>query len=149
TLIKRDVFAGSAQQPRPLTIFKNLIYLEASEASIRALEVLTTPCYTYISKSDEISVFAEHLFQESKVVKWDYKLYPDSQIFIIRADGKGVIATFYPEQQVNAFTRFDTDGLFKDIVAVQEGTETAMYPTVLRDNGPWIERFASRYYSDH
>lgn len=147
-LIKRQMFAGASQQPRPLTIFKEVIYLECSQKSIRSLEILSNPYYTYISKSDDVSIYSGHLFQESKVVKWDYKQYPDSQVHMVREDGEKIIQTYLTEQQINGFTRRITDGEYLDVVAVQEGSETAIYDTVQRDSGPWIERVASRYYSD-
>jgi len=150
-LVKRQMFAGAAQNPRPLTIFKNVVYVEANQASLRDLEVLVTPFYTYIDKSDNFSLFSEHLLTASPVLTWDYKHYPDSQIVIIRKDGKMVFCTYLKEQELSAFTWRDTNygnDLFQDVACVQEGTESFPYLTVKRQSGVWFERMASRYYQD-
>ena len=151
SLIKRGMFAGAAQQPRPLTIFKNVIYMEASQISMRDLDILVTPFYTYIDKSDNVSLFSEHLLQASPIVTWDYAMYPDSQIYSVRQDGVMVLTTYFKEQEMNSFSRRNTNGgidKFLDVVCVQEGTQSFPYPTVQRSSGVWIERMASRYYTD-
>ena len=147
-LIKRQMFAGASQQPRPLTIFKNVVYLEANQGAMRDLEILVTPYYTYISASTDISIYSGHLLTASPVLIWDYKQYPDSQIYSVRKDGIMVLTTYFKEQEIQAFSWLDTVGTFLDVNAVQEGTETAVYTTAQRASGPWIERFASRYYKD-
>jgi hypothetical protein len=148
-LIKRYMFAGSAPQPRPLTLFKDVLYVEASQQSIRDLEILTTPYYTYISESHDISLMSAHLLQQSPVVAWDYKLYPDSQVYMVRADGKMICNTFFKEGQLNTFTWFDTLGLFKDIACVQELTETTAYVLANRTSFIGVEKFVPRDYSDN
>lgn len=147
-LVKRYMFAGAAQQPRPLAIFKDVLYVEASQASIRSLEILVTPYYTYISKSDDISLFSQHLLTVSPIKTWDYKLYPDSQIFSVREDGVMIMTSYLPEQQINAFSWVDTEGSWLDVACIQEGKETFAYATAQRGNVAWLERFASRYYTD-
>jgi hypothetical protein len=150
-LIKRYAFAGGAQQPRPLHIFKNIVYLEANQGAMRDLEVLVTPFYTYIDKSEDVSLFSEHLLTASPLIAWDYKLYPDSQIISVRTDGIALLTTYFQEQQLQAFSWMDTNNgvdKFLDVVCIQEGVETYAYFAVQRQSGPWIERMASRYYSD-
>lgn len=150
-LIKRYAFAGGSQSPRPLHIFKNIVYLEANQGAIRDLEVLVTPFYTYIDKSEDVSLFSEDLVSVSTITAWDYKLYPDSQIFAVRADGKALAITYFKEQEIEAFSWMDTNNgndSFEDVVCVQEGTETFVYWSVNRTTGGWIERMNSRYYKD-
>jgi hypothetical protein len=150
-LIKRYAFAGGAQQPRPLHIFKNIVYLEANQGAIRDLEVLVTPFYTYIDKSDDVSLFSEDLLTHNPIVAWDYKQYPDSQIFAVQANGQALAITYFQEQQIQAFAWMDTNGgkdKYMDVACCQEGTETYAYWSVNRQTGGWIERMASRYYND-
>ena len=150
-LIKRYAFAGGAQQPRPLHIFKNIVYLEANQGAIRDLEVLVTPFYTYIDKSDDVSLFSEDLLTHNTIVAWDYKQYPDSQIFAVQANGQALAITYFQEQQIQAFAWMDTNGgkdKYMDVACCQEGTETYAYWSVNRQTGGWIERMASRYYND-
>lgn len=150
-LIKRYAFAGGAQNPRPLHIFKNIVYLEANLGCIRDLEVLVTPFYTYIDKSDDVSLFSEDLIQNNTITAWDYKQYPDSQIMATRLDGTALSITYFQEQQIQAFSWMDTNNgrdSFLDVACAQEGTETYAYWTVKRQTGTWIERMASRYFTD-
>jgi hypothetical protein len=150
-LIKRYAFAGGAQQPSPLHIFKNIVYLEANQGCMRDLEVLVTPFYTYIDKSEDVSLFSEDLLTASPITAWDYKLYPDSQICSVRADGIAILTTYFQEQQIQAFSWMDTNNgidKFMDVSCVQEGIESFAYWSVNRKSGGWIERMASRYYKD-
>lgn len=155
--VSKQVFAGASQLPRPLHVFKNILYMEANGQILRDLEVLTTLYGSYIQGSNEVSIYAGHMFNGHSISFWDYSQYPNSIVWMVRDDGKKIGFSYMPEQQMMAFHIHDTLGNYEDVAAVQEGTVTAVYDLVLRDvndefgnptTGRSMERMCDRDFTD-
>lgn len=103
----------------------------------------------YMLESDgydgnDISIFATHLFDGRKVVDWTW-CSSVSLMWIAFEDGGAATLTFVKEHQLNAFTRYETDGWFESVESVNEDGEESVYTGVIREiNGVptrMIERF--------
>lgn len=131
---------------RPLKIDTDVLYAEGQGGSIRLLS------YNDINKvysGVDMSILANHLFGVGKSVKaWAYSDEPFKLVWAHREDGIGLSFTLLKEQQVYAWMRQTTKGLYKDMLSVQEGPRTSVYTIVQRYvNGRWskfLERFAPR-----
>jgi hypothetical protein len=145
--IRPQVWAGAAKTPRPIQIIKNIIYVQAENISIRDLQIQTTPYYTFIADSEEVTSFADHLFDGFTISEWDYSQFPDSIVWIIRNDGTLIGLTYVHEQKITAFHRHDTLGDYKSVACIQEGNEVVVYVIVERTINSNVVKYVERFYT--
>lgn len=67
---------------------------------------------------DDISLISSHLFTGYEITELCYQQEPDSLIWAIRSDGYMLSATYVREQQVLAWSRHNTDGLFESVATI-------------------------------
>src|SRR4029077_14617003 len=104
----------------------------------------------------DISALSVHLFFDFQLLKWAWAEELWRQVMIVRSDGVLLTMTYVPEQEVYGWTRYDTQGLFKSVVSIPEGTTNAVYVIEQRnvDLGQdgescwvnYIERFDARQW---
>lgn len=140
-----------ANNLRPLRINYDVIYGQHKGNRIHNLAFAwQKQSYT----GGDISTLAAHLFDTHLTVDWAYAEEPYKIVWAVRDDGKLLSLTYVPDQEVLAWARHDTQGLFKSICSVPEDNEDAIYTIVERyvpgvndPGGDWVyylERFASR-----
>lgn len=87
----------------------------------------------------DISTLAAHLFDTFLTVDWCYAEEPFKIVWAVRSDGHLLSLSYVPEQDVYAWTRHDTQGLFKSVCSIPEGNVDAVYVVVERYvNGAWV-----------
>lgn len=108
--------------------------------------------YTYVSDSydgDELSIFANHLFENKQVVDMAYSKEPYRILWCVMSDGTINALTYNKKQEVVGWHKHETKGKFESVAVVREGYEDIPYFVVKRTiNGEekrFIERMASRY----
>jgi len=103
-------------------------------------------------RTDDISVFARHLFENMDIVDWAYAEKPGSVIWAVRGDGKLLCLTWDQAQQVWGWTLCETDGFFEGVCVIYEGGEDRAYFVVRRtindDERLFVERMASALWED-
>lgn len=82
--------------------------------------------------TSDITQLAPHLFDGYSIVDWAFASEPNKLLWVVRNDGILLSCTYVPEQEVYAWSRHDTQGLFKSICVVPEGGEDAVYVLVDR-----------------
>lgn len=97
----------------------------------------------------ELTVFARQIFPYgTTAVRMAFAPEPYGLLFVVRSDGVLCVCAYLPEQQVTAWSRYTTQGLFEDVCVVPEMGTYAVYVIVRRVvNGAtvrYIERFAAR-----
>jgi hypothetical protein len=144
----RQTGAGSASQI-PIEVGDSALYVQARGSVIR--DVLFTFEREGYS-GNEVTIFANHLFDKYTIVDWAYQEIPHSIIWVVRSDGALLGLTYVREHQVIGWHRHDTDGLVENVCVVPEGTEDALYLTIKRTvDGKtvrYIERMATRQIVD-
>ena len=107
--------------------------------------------YTYVSDSydgEELSIFANHLFEGREVVDMAYSKEPYRILWCVMSDGTVNALTYNKKQEVAGWHRHETKGKIESAAVVREGSEDAVYFVVKREiNGQtkrFIERMASR-----
>lgn len=102
----------------------------------------------------EVSLLAEHLFPYgTSIARLDYAKEPFSLVHCVRSDGIVPVLAYLREQEVNAWSTFDTDGDYEDFCSIVESTGViSTYVIARRDiNGSsvrYIERFANREFAN-
>jgi hypothetical protein len=90
------------------------------------------------------------LFENYQLVQWAYAQEPFKVIWGVRNDGTALSLTYIKEQEVQGWSRHDTDGLFYGVCSIVEPPVNAVYWVVKRYiNGNWYyykERFDNRLW---
>jgi hypothetical protein len=133
---------------QPLIIGSAVIFVQARNNVVRDLyEDLVEG-----TGGSDLTIFASHLFEGKQIVSWAYQQVPNSIIWVVLDDGQMLGLTYLRDHKVWAWHRHDTDGLFKDVIAIPEGNEDAVYVIVERvidgNTKKYIERMYSRYFAD-
>jgi hypothetical protein len=138
---------GGSATVRPLKINKQALYVEDKGGAIRSLG------YEFSSDTYEgkdLTVTADHLFEGHSIVEWCFQKIPNHVVWMVRDDGVLIGLTYLVEQEVVAWHRHTTDGLFESISCVTEPTEDAVYAVVRRNvNGSdvrYVEKLNTRIF---
>lgn len=138
------VGAGSAQ---PVIVNNNMIYGAARGGHVREL-AYSWQAGGYVT--GDLSLRAPHLFDGMNIVDLAYAKSPHPVVWAVSSGGLLLGLTYVPEQQIGAWHKHDTDGLFESVTVVAEGNEDAVYVVVQRNiNGSdvrFVERMAERAF---
>ena len=137
-----------ASNVQPVIINNNLIYAAARGGHMREL------AYSWQASgfvTGDLSLRAPHLFDNLDIVDMAYAKAPQPIVWAVSSSGRLLGLTYVPEQQVGAWHRHDTDGVFESCTVVAEGNEDFLYVIVRRTvNGQsvrYVERMASRMWA--
>src|SRR4051812_6123604 len=92
----------------------------------------------------DLSLRAPHLFDGLDVVDLAFSKAPFPFVWMVSSDGTLLGLTYIPEQQLGAWHRHDTDGLFESCAVVAEGSEDVLYVVVQRTVGGVSVRYVER-----
>ena len=133
-------YNGISSTVPPIPINSQILYVQSMGGTIRDLS------YNFYSQrctSTDTTVLSSHLFEGHQVLQWAYAQEPYKLIWCVREDGTALSFTYIKEQEVQAYSRHDTNGLFVGVCSVTEPPVNAVYWIVKRFvNGSWY------YYSE-
>lgn len=103
-------------------------------------------------KTDDLTIFSRHLFENEDIVDWAFAEKPASAIWVVRADGKLLCLTWDQSQEVWGWTVCETDGRFKRVCSITEQGEDRVYflveRTIKQVTKLYVERMASELWED-
>src|SRR5699024_8907608 len=142
---RAQTYNGSGWLP-PLVVGDTALYLQARGSIVRDLGYQMEGLDRL--GSNDLTIFATHLFNGYQIEEWDYAQVPNSVVWAVRDDGTLLGLTYVRDHRVWGWHRHVTDGAFESVVVVPEGSEDALYCIVRRTiNGQtrrYIERLTSR-----
>lgn len=96
----------------------------------------------------ELTVLAEHLFRNKKIIDWAYQQEPNSIVWAVRDDGVLLGFTYLREQEVWSWHRHITAGQFESVCTIPGDGRDEVWAIMKRTvNGVtkrYIELFAAR-----
>jgi hypothetical protein len=122
---------------KPLRIAQELLFVQKDGKKVRAIS------YSLAEDANiapDITLFAEHI-TGTGIVDMAFSQDPDYLVWSIRNDGYLLSLTHLREQQVTAWARHNTDGLFERVSCIPESTGSTPYVIVNRT----INGVAKRY----
>lgn len=143
--IKNQTYWGVSHLA-PLTMGNSAIFIEGSGDMIRDL-VYSLEADGFAGNS--LTILANHLFEDKKIVSWCYQQHSDSIVWCVMDDGSLIGMTYYREQQVVGWHTHETDGEFESIASISTGEGVnEVYAIVNRTIGGatkrYVEKFAKR-----
>lgn len=146
--VKPQSYIG-ASQVQPVIVNNALLYAAARGGHIREL-AYNWQANGYVT--GDLSLRATHLFDGLTVDDVAFQKAPHPSLWAISSNGRLLSLTYVPEQQVGAWARHDTDGLFESVAVVAEGEEDRVYVVARRtidgNTVRYVERMASRLWTD-
>lgn len=133
----------------PIVIGNAAVFVSGRGNSVKALR------YDFATDgfpSNDLTIYARHLFDGYTITDWDFALSPFGVVWAVRSDGTLLGLTLLPEQDVVAWHRHDTgadDGdTFESVACLPDGIDDSVYVIVKRTidgvTTRAIEKFASR-----
>lgn len=145
----RPEISRGASRLNPIVV-DNVVFYETAKTG----EIRTIGYEFQINglKTDDVTIFSRHLFENQDVVDWAYAEKPASAIWVVRGDGKLLCLTWDQSQQVWGWTLCETNGLFKRVTSITEEGEDRVYFLVERviegATKLYVERMASELWED-
>ncbi|EIV5432937.1 hypothetical protein L9C98_002462 [Klebsiella aerogenes] len=139
---------GSSDVP-PIAVSNIALFIQEKGSVVRDL------AYSFDVdgfQGNDLTILANHLFQKRSIVDWSFCIVPFSSAFCVRDDGKLLVLTYLPDQQVFAWSPQSSAGKYESTCGIGEGSEDAIYFVVNRTiNGQvvrYIERLSSRQFTN-
>lgn len=137
-----------ANAAQPIVVNSTIVYAEGRGGHVREM------AYNFQAggyMTGDLSLRSPHLFDNKEITDMTFSRSPFPICWFVNDDGEMLGLTYIPEQQVGAWHKHDTDGLFESVCSITEGNEDAIYVIVRRTiNGStarYVERMASRYFA--
>ncbi|EOC1317149.1 hypothetical protein ACI09J_001771 [Cronobacter turicensis] len=137
---------GSSNVP-PIAVANIALFLQEKGSVVRDL------AYSFDVdgyQGTDLTVLANHLFQNHQIVDWSFTTVPYSAVWAIRDDGLLLVLTYLRDQQVFAWAPQPNEGFYESTCSISEGVEDAVYFVVRRViNGQevrYIERLSTRSF---
>lgn len=134
---------------QPILIDSAVLYQTVKTGEVRALG------YEFEIdglKTDDVSIFSRHLFDNHTIVDWCWVEKPHSAIFAVRDDGIMLVLTWDQAQQVWGWTTWETAGSYIGVCAITEEGEDRVYAIVKRtiqmNDVYYVERFVSELWTE-
>lgn len=148
-----QAYNGVSPLVRPITINYDILYVQEKGSIVRDLSY---NFFVNIYTGTDMTVLSNHLFDGHTILRWDWAEEPYKLIWAIRDDGVLLCMTYLKEQDVYAWSRHDTNGLFQSVCCVSEPPVNAAYFVVRRliqngGNPVWAyfqERLDDRIWPD-
>lgn len=148
--IRVEEYLASTDVP-PITIKKNILMVSGKQNLGFEVHTLGYSLQTDSYAGSDLTVISRHLFEGFTIKEWAYAERPYRLVAAVRDDGDIVVMTYLQEQQIFAWSRWETQGEFESICVVPEGQEDVIYVVVKRTiNGvdkKYIERLHTRSFS--
>lgn len=140
---------GATNLP-PIKIDADLLYAEAEGGNVQLLSYNDN---AKVYGNIDMSILANHLITPAlQLNNWCYAAEPFRTVWSARSDGVLLSFAIIKDQNVAAWARHKTKGLFKEAISIREDRVTTIYMVVQRlINGRWtkfIEKFSNRVYDD-
>ncbi len=91
--------------------------------------------YNYLSNSydgEELTLFANHLFQGRTIVSMAYSKEPNRILWCVMDNGELYAMTYNPKQKIAAWHRHTTKGMFESVCTLRENNEDVAYFVIKR-----------------
>lgn len=118
-----------ANDLQPLRVNADVLYTQNKGNRVRNLAFAWQK---QAFQGSDISALAAHLFDGFITAEWTWSEEPYKLAWLVRDDGKMISLTYAPDQEVAAWCRHDTQGLFKSVCSIPEGDTNAVYVIVER-----------------
>ena len=124
-----QAYNGCSPTVPPIAINYDILYVQQMGSKVRDLSY---NFFVNIYTGTDLTVLSNHLFDGHQIIQWAWSEEPNKLVWCVREDGILLSLTFLKEQDVYAWSRHDTNGLFQSVSTVSEPPVNAPYFIVKR-----------------
>lgn len=124
-----QAYNGCSPTVPPIAINYDILYVQEKGSIVRDLSY---NFFVNIYTGNDMTVLSNHLFDGYTIIQWGWAEEPNKLLWAVRNDGTLLCLTFLKEQDVYAWTRHDTNGLYQSVCTVSEPPVNAAYFVVKR-----------------
>lgn len=124
-----QAYNGCNDHVQPLIINYDILYIQAKGSIVRDLSY---NFFSNIFTGEDKTILSNHLFNFHQIQQWCYAEEPYKVVWAVRDDGIMLSFTYLKEQDIYAWARHDTNGLFVNVCSVTEPPVDAVYSIVKR-----------------
>ncbi len=131
-----------ASKVKPVISGSMVLFMQSGGTILRDLS------YDFMSNSydgQELTLFANHLFEGKQVIDMAYAKEPYRIVYLLMDDGTINALTYNPKQKISAWHTHTTKGKFESIASVREGKEDVVYFVVQREINSKVQRYIERF----
>lgn len=114
-----------------LTIDNGILFIQRQGRRIREMRELSL----YANPSDfvapDLTLMVEHI-TSAGIVQMDYARIPDPQVYCVMGNGQLAVMTYNREQNIQAWTRYLTDGKYESVACLYGSPSDVTYVIVNR-----------------
>lgn len=126
----KEMNAYGSADIHPLKIGGKLLYVQRGGKRVRELDYEADTANDL--RSDR-TVLARHVTNDNAVItQWSYQQDPNQTVWAVRSDGVLLAMTYFPEQDVIAWSRHVTDGSFESVATIPTATSDQTWVVVKR-----------------
>jgi hypothetical protein len=118
---------------QPARVDNAIIFLQRQGRRIRELRDGETI-------APDLALMAEHL-TSAGITEIDYGKIPDPTVFVVMGNGQLAVMAYNREQNINAWSRYITDGTFESLAVVYGSPSDVVYAIVKRTIGGVTKRY--------
>lgn len=141
--IKPQSYVGSGEAA-PLTVNSNLVFVAGRGGHVRELTFVES-AGGYLT--GDMSLRAPHLFDTFDIVDTAQVKAPYPVLWFTSTSGLLLGCTYIPEQQIMAWHKHQTAGVFESVAVVVEGDQDALYAVIRRELNNQTVRFVERMHT--
>lgn len=128
---RRETSWGSAEL-RALSAGQDILFVDKSGKNVRTFAYVNSSAgYSSVN----LSVYAEHMTRNTKIIDWDYAPTPHSVVWAVTEDGGLLGLTYDQDQRVAAWHRHTTDGSFKSAAVMSGKGRDSLFAVIERNVG--------------
>lgn len=128
--IETQGYVGSAQL-EPITASNSVVFVQEKGNGVYSM------AYAYEEdgySNRDLSLFAEHLFDQKKIVGWAYQQQPWSLVWCVMDDGSINVLTYIKEHEVWGWSHRHTDGKYLAACSIPGKDRDEVYFAVQRES---------------
>lgn len=112
-----QAYNGCNSRVPPIPINYDILYVQSKGSIVRDLSY---NFFVNIYTGTDLTVLSNHLFTNHQIQQWAWAEEPYKLVWVVREDGVLLCLTYLKEQEVYAWTRHDTNGLFLGVSSITE-----------------------------
>ena len=136
-----------SSNPKPFPTRKSLLFVENGGNSISDFIYKDT---VNGFDGDPLDILAKNLFRQFTITDLSFQSNPEGLLYAVRSDGKMLVLTYLKNQNVYAWTYYETDGSYESVVSVDQDVFDDTYVIVNRTidgvTRRYVELFETQYH---
>jgi hypothetical protein len=129
---------------KPLKVGSAILFVQRQGSKVREMSFDERTQTTFVAR--DITVIADHLLREAKIVELAYQQEPLSLVYAVRSDGQLLGLTYDQSEQMVAWWRRTTQGQFESVATIPDPGANVhqVWVAVARTVGGVAHRFIER-----